>query len=427
VATAWDLTFERLTPAGRDLLQLLSRFNPESVPRSLIDSRVDLLPDRLQAVVGDVLAFQDALRELVSFALVDATETAISMHRLVQLVVGDRLSPAERSFWTGCAIAMIDAALAPIAANDPRSAASLADLAPQALAALSHADSAETPPALADRLATHVGYFFHHRGAPSAARDCFRQAIKFGEKKASSGDAELATNYSNLGMMEHSLQNHAEAQRLLKRAIELDGLGGEATRPALARDYSNLAIVEADLGKLLDARQWLLRAIAIDEVIYPPDNPQQALDYANLASVEHDLGNLIPAIALLTRAIAIDERHCPADHPRLAGHYANLAMILLDCRKPQEARDWLLRAIAIEEPVYAASHPLLADRYSKLGDAELILGEVAAACRHKRQALEIQWAGRGESHPETQETLRWLQEHAPPSTTFRRAKRGRKK
>ena len=59
------------------------------------------MPEPLKGISRDQLALHDAIAALRRYSLVDATEEFISVHRLVQLVVRDRLDPlVYRAFHT---------------------------------------------------------------------------------------------------------------------------------------------------------------------------------------------------------------------------------------------------------------------------------------------------------------------------------------
>ncbi|RBQ21422.1 hypothetical protein DP939_01525 [Spongiactinospora rosea] len=118
VASTWTLAFQRLerdAPDAIALLRLLSRLAPDDVPiRTLLAGRRTSLPDSLglTGLAGDPIRIAEAVAELRRYSLVASPEPGVlSVHRLVQAVTADRMSPAAREAWRAAAAALIEDAL----------------------------------------------------------------------------------------------------------------------------------------------------------------------------------------------------------------------------------------------------------------------------------------------------------------------------
>ena len=103
VATVWDISLAALKSRSSDaisLLNLLAFHPPDSFPRERLVG-AQRVPPKLGPVFTDEVALNDAVTILRQYSLVTATPQHISVHRLVQTVVRDRLSDAEsRAFAT---------------------------------------------------------------------------------------------------------------------------------------------------------------------------------------------------------------------------------------------------------------------------------------------------------------------------------------
>ena len=95
--------------------------------------------------------------------------------------------------------------------------------------------------------------------------------------------------FSNYGAILRSLKKFKEAEKFLRKAIEV--------APNFAMAYSNLGNTLYDLGKLKEAEKFLRKAIDID--------PYYVMAYSNLSNILKDLGKLKEAEKILLKAIEI--------------------------------------------------------------------------------------------------------------------------
>ncbi|MEU2536899.1 FxSxx-COOH system tetratricopeptide repeat protein [Streptomyces iakyrus] len=118
VAAAWNVSLDRLkdtNPGALQLLQVCSYFAPEPVSRSLfMAGRNAALPGLLGQVLSDPIRLGQALREVNRYALarIDHRTNSIQLHRLVQAVLIDQMTPDERE-------SMREAAHLLLAGGDP--------------------------------------------------------------------------------------------------------------------------------------------------------------------------------------------------------------------------------------------------------------------------------------------------------------------
>jgi tetratricopeptide (TPR) repeat protein len=119
VAAAWNVSLDHLNrtrPAALRLLQLCAFLAPEPISRSLlaVSQGIRLSPD-LATVLKDPIQLGRAIREINRYALarIDHAKNTIQMHRLVQAVLIERMTPEER-------VAMRHSAHQLLAANNPQ-------------------------------------------------------------------------------------------------------------------------------------------------------------------------------------------------------------------------------------------------------------------------------------------------------------------
>jgi hypothetical protein len=98
VATLWEISLRKVAAADAaavPLLQFLAFLPPDRISREMLMQRAGILPKPLSSTVADTLAFNDAIAALRRYSLIDSSTEFISVHRLVQLVVRERLDDRE--------------------------------------------------------------------------------------------------------------------------------------------------------------------------------------------------------------------------------------------------------------------------------------------------------------------------------------------
>ena len=95
--TTWALSLERLRgedPAGVQLLELAAFLAPEPIPLFLFGEHAELLEEPLRATATDPDALADAVSALVGYSLARRHAEGFQVHRLVQAVIRQQLSPS---------------------------------------------------------------------------------------------------------------------------------------------------------------------------------------------------------------------------------------------------------------------------------------------------------------------------------------------
>ncbi|WP_410640781.1 FxSxx-COOH system tetratricopeptide repeat protein, partial [Amycolatopsis sp. lyj-346] len=102
VAAAWNVSFDELSsrsPAAHQLLQVCAFFAPEPISRSLFTGvREASIAPELDAALRDPMRLGRAIRDVnrYSLAKIDHRSNTLLLHRLVQLVLRERMSEQHR-------------------------------------------------------------------------------------------------------------------------------------------------------------------------------------------------------------------------------------------------------------------------------------------------------------------------------------------
>jgi len=295
VATTWSLALEKVkeeAPAAADLLNLCAFLAPDDIPLSLLPPGTKLLPEGLAQTVADELVFNKALAALKRFSFIERGEDSLSVHRLVQAVVRDRMDEEEQKTWAGAAAELVNEVFpGGDLSADVRAWPMCARLLPHARAAAHHAEENQVALPAAGRLLNQSGLYLKDRAEFAAAKSFYEQALPITE--AAYG----------------------------------------ATHPNFASNLNNLGGVLKEMGDLKGARVHYERALAIDEAAYGPDHPEVAIRVNNLGLVLQAQGDLAAAKAHFARALAIFTKFLGEDHPDTQIVRGNLAGVLAEMEK----------------------------------------------------------------------------------------------
>ncbi len=247
VLTTWDISFEKLSDEVADLLRLIAFLAPDDIPKSLISEGAELLLQPLKAVVGDELKLNDALAALRRYSLVETSGDALSVHRLVQAVVRDRMAEDERKEWAGIAVNLVNAAF-PYDQDDPATWNESARLLPHALACAGYAESLEANQEGIGRILNQAGSFLQTRGQFAEAKVAFGRALRIDEQAYGPEHPNVAIRVSNLGSVLQDLGDLAGARAHFERALRIfqKFLGDDHPNTRIARN--NLRALEQSRG-----------------------------------------------------------------------------------------------------------------------------------------------------------------------------------
>jgi TIR domain/NB-ARC domain len=107
------LAFEQVAlqnTTSMDLLRLLAFLHPDSIPEGLIMNGAPALSEPLQSYIVNPLTLHQAFADLLSFSLIHhgADRALLQIHRIVQDVLIDLLTPAQRRNWADQSVRLVN-------------------------------------------------------------------------------------------------------------------------------------------------------------------------------------------------------------------------------------------------------------------------------------------------------------------------------
>lgn len=412
VATTWEISFvevEKESEAAGQLMSLCAFLAPDDIGREMLRDGAEELPEPLAAAVADDLQWGDAVAALRKYSLVEVQDRAISVHRLVQSVVRDRLDKAGRKKWAEAAVKVVGSTF-PNDGGDVRRWAQCARLMPHALGSAERAETLQVGLQACARVLSHVGVYLNGRAELSTARSVQERALRIAEVVYGADDRQVAAIANNLGSVLEDEGDFAGARACYERALRIGEAGNGPDDPQVAAVLSNLGNVLKVQGDLEGARAYFERALKIQEAAYAPEHPDLAICVNNLGTVLRKQGDLAGARACYGRALRIVEAAYGPDHPQVATCVNNLGVVLMAEGDLARARANFKRALEIDEAVYGPDHPDVANRVWWLGVVFRDLGDAAQARAHFERAVGILERTLGRDHPHTQSARGFLEE-----------------
>jgi tetratricopeptide (TPR) repeat protein len=410
VATTWDLAFTRLeteSPSGVALLQLCAFFGPDAIPRDAIIAGAEHLPEALRDTVNDGLAFDDAVGAIRRYSLIDVSgESTLSMHRLVQAVVRDRLHLSARERWAGAAVELLLLAF-PFNNDDVQTWKECDRLLPHSVVATDLAEALAVNTESVVLLLNQIGLYLRARGEYGKARETFERSLSIGEKVFGSDHPRMANSMNNLGAVLRVLGEFSKAKAVYESALRIAEKNLGPNHPTVGTFVNNLGIVLKELGDLSGAKAALERALEIDQKALGVDHPDVATDINNLGAVLQDMGDFAAAKAAYEDALKIVEAALGPDHPTVAACVSNVGSVLVALGDFPAAKAACARALRIDEGALGPEHPEVAIDLDNFGVVTGKLGDAAVARTAFERALRIFRKSLGEDHPKT----RLVREH----------------
>ncbi len=221
VAATWDIALQRVregTPVAIDLLALCAFLAPQRIPLDLLAAH----SSGLGAALVDSFAMTQTVGALHAFSLVEVVDDrTITVHRLVQEVVRERLTAEEFEFWLTTAAKIVNAAF-PFNSGDHREWETCARLLGHAQAVTAHEHGSTEGIIAGDRLLNQMGIYLRARAQFGQARTAFERALVIKEAAYGPDHPTVATGLGNLAGVLRQQGDLAGARERYERALAID-------------------------------------------------------------------------------------------------------------------------------------------------------------------------------------------------------------
>jgi hypothetical protein len=256
LATTWLVSFEFLEkemPAALKFLQLLAFLNPDNISLDFIAEGKKALEPDMENMLADNLKFSEILLCLERFSLVKWSKErrVLSIHRLVQAVLKDRMENANRRSWTSVVLSMCDIVM-PKELRTNESRKRVRQYQSQVVVPL--LSLVDDCPAEGADVVSRIGILMDEEGNVKDAEKLVSIAIR---ALAKTDDVRKLAFTSLLAEIKRGRGQLSEASELLQETLEVQkatlGLQNRDTLLSMTR----LAIVYRAQGRLSEAAEFI--------------------------------------------------------------------------------------------------------------------------------------------------------------------------
>lgn len=346
VMVTWDLAFGRLREqslGAAQLLEICAFFGAEPISVPLLrEGRNVELPAALATVLRDDIMFRRAVRDLGRYALakIDPAQDRIEIHRLVQAVLREQMTPEHREA-TQDAVHRILGAANPEDPDSPRTWERHQELMP-------HVTPSGVISAKEDRgrrVALDQIRYRYIRG------DALRSGT-LAEEALAVWRTELGPDHELTLIAQRHLAIALRAQGRYQRSAALNEETYARMRAVFGDDHEHTLATANSVGADLRLRGDLAAARALDEDtlarhrrLYPKDDPVTLRPMNNLAVDLRLLGDVTGALELDLQVFETYRQMHGVDHPFTAQSLVNTAHDYFDAGRYVDARTLLTDAL----------------------------------------------------------------------------------
>jgi tetratricopeptide (TPR) repeat protein len=410
VATTWSLSFQKIeqaNPAAADLLRLCAFLNADAIPEEIFTKGAADLGPILKPVAADLFKLNEAIRELRKFSLIrrDPDTKTLTVHRLVQLVLIDKMKKRTRQQWIERAVRAVYRAFPNV-----ESAAwqDCQRYIPHIQACMTHIEQWNIKCIEASKLFDRAGFYLWKCGQYAQAETFCGLALAIGEETLGKEHPDVALYLNNLALIYQTQSKYTQALSLYEQALAIREKALGPTHLDVAVTLNNLALIYRAQGKYMLAEQLFLRSLSIRRQTLGEEHRDVALCLHNLAGLYQKQGKSELAEPLFIQALAIYEHAHGEDHLAAAPVLDSLAGLYVKQGKYTQAEPLCRRALTIREKNLGEEHPYVAFSLTTLGKVYEAQGLYEQAESLSKRALDLREKTLGPMHSRVAESLKRL-------------------
>jgi tetratricopeptide (TPR) repeat protein len=401
IATTWSLSFQKIeqeNPSAADLLCLLTFLDPDAIPEEiLISGAVEFGPE-LMEVASDPIKLNTIIELLLSYSLIRRTSEvkSLSIHRLVQAVIKDRLDRDTQCLWAERTIRAVNRAFPDVELQTwERCQRCLPHVQMCAMSMEEYAIAISE----AGRLFNEAASYLVARGSYEQAKLMLLKALAVRQQILEAHHPDTARTLNDLGEVHRKQGKYQEAEHLLQEALTIrqQTLGMENLD--VAQTLHNLANLYRTQGVYAKAEPLYLQALRIREAVLGANSPLVAQSYYGLARLYNSQEKYQQAEKFCKQALYIQEQHFGDIHPMVASTLTMLAKIYQGLNKLDQAKEMNMRALRIREITSGVDHPQVATIANNLAEIYHTEGNYQEAEPLIARSLRIHEQSLGSTHP----------------------------
>jgi tetratricopeptide (TPR) repeat protein len=436
---------EQEQSAAADLLHVCILLHAEAIPEELFVEGAAYLGPELASLAADPYQLDQAIAVLRSLSLVQRQpETrTLSMHRLLQAVLRERMSEPEQAEWLRRVMAALNAVFPDVtheawgqcerllphvlavatAIPDCSGGRELAEALQKAADYLRDRARFEQAEPLYQRALcigkrvwgpahpqvayalSGLAFLFYEQGKYQQAKPLYQQALQIQEQALGPAHPDVASTLERLGMLYWKEGKYKQAKLLYQRALNIQEQAKGAEHTDIAHLLNDMAILAVEQGDHEQGERLYQQALSMWERVLGANHPIVAMVLNNLADLYIERGKYEQAESLCEQAICIWQQKLGAEHPEVGYPLRHLADLYMEQGKYEQAEPLYRQALRIWEQAFGPEHPNLAYPIHGLAILFMRQGKYEQAEPLYRQALRIWEQAFGPEHPQVAHPL----------------------
>jgi tetratricopeptide (TPR) repeat protein len=400
VAAAWNVSFDELrtrSPAAHQLLQVCAFFAPEPISRSLFTGvRGVSISEDLDVALRDPMQLSRAIRDINRYGLakIDHRKATLQLHRLVQIVLRNRMTDETRERMRHGAHIL----LANYDPNDPPSSKQwprYQDILPH----IYSSELVESDDRWVCQLVLNLMQYLYFWGDLEESSILANRAVEQWRSKLGETSSYTLDAASHLGLCLWSLGSFEDAAELNRRTLEL-------RRQVSGEDSEEAITAQLRVAVDMKARGEFRSALELNEQIYEKARRLYGDDDPITLQTAHDLAVSVRLCGDYRRAFDVDQL-TSARRAEVLGYDSvdtlnTLSGMYMDRRElgdyPQARREHERMAQRVQELLGEEKVDTLR-RFAYLAVARRKDGDHAGALQLSTKAMELYRRRYGEDHP----------------------------
>jgi tetratricopeptide (TPR) repeat protein len=421
IIITWQISFEHIQqtrPSAADLLSLMSLFDRQGIPQTLLQSRTeqgdtqrgqeersdndfDSGEDEASQSSTSEDEFEDDVEALRNyyFISVDTDGTSFEMHALVQLATREWLnSNGKLERWRQQSIRSLCATF-PI--GEFENWATCQSLYAHAKYAAEQQPEGESSLAQWGTLLYHAAWYAWKIGNIADAEKLAVKAMKARRKILGPEHKDTLSSMGMAGLAYHIGGQWKEAEELEVQVMETRKrvLGEE--HPGTLISMGNLSSMYRYQGRLKEAEELEVQVIETFRRVLGEEHPGTLKSMGNLASTYRNQGRWKEAEELEVQVIETKERVLGEEHPGTLISMGNLATTYMYQGRWKEAEELEVQVMETRKRVLGEEHPDTLNSMSNLSSTYWNQGRWKEAEGLELQVMETRKRVLGEEHPDT--------------------------
>ena len=359
LATVWVVSLEfveRDMQIALKFLELFSFLNPDNISLDFLKEGQGAFEPEMEEMLADNLKFAEVLIGLERFSLAkwSKKQRTLSMHRLIQAVVKDKMEGPRRDYWASVVVKMCDIVTPKHLDNETREL--FRQHQTQVVVPLAGLGR-YCPPAGVE-IVFRVGYFMALEGKYTKGEKLVSLAIlllsgsscKKDEVRTLKFAARLADIKRRLGRLQEAVELHKKAL-----AGQMNLVGRDHTDTLMTKH--NLAVVYQNLGLLSEATELCNEVLGDRMKILGKDHPDTLSTKHHLAIVYRSQGLLSEAAELYNEVLGDRMKILGKDHPDTLRTKHHLAIMYRNQGLLSEAAELYNEVLGDRMKILGKDHP----------------------------------------------------------------------